>query len=267
MVAFFAIPVRVFRWYYATPQYYFSTFTIFYHPFGRIPVLYENYVLSGFAFWAFFWFSIFGSSHFPLILKPSLYIQMPIYFGCPGLVKNSTLSYLAVLNPRTTSFTSLFPAQSPPYSLGIFLKMSCQFSCPGRLFNGSFFYCITLFFILFYRRFFYCTALFFIPFSHNSSYFVLLFILLHLTLPRPFNKACVFVVSVNPHSPFEICQQNANMTFERKIRVYQEDKREVFPIVFFASCSEMDVRSLMNQFSFWRFLSEIQQFSVGTQYQ
>jgi hypothetical protein len=40
MVAFFAIPVRVFWGYYATPQYNFSRFTIFYHPFGRIPVLY-----------------------------------------------------------------------------------------------------------------------------------------------------------------------------------------------------------------------------------
>ena len=136
---------------------------------------------------------------------------MPVYSVCPGLVKKSALSCGVALNPRTTCFTSLFPAQSPPDPLGIFLKMSCQFSCPGRLFNGSFFYCITLFFILFYRRFFYCTALFFIPFSHKSSCFVLFNSFTSFTLPRPFNKACVFVVRVNLPSPFEICQQNANM--------------------------------------------------------
>lgn len=91
-VAFFAIPVRVFWGYYAAPQYNFSSFTVFYHPCGRIPVLYLNYVVSRFAFRAFFWFSEFWASHFPLHLKASFYIHMLIYFGCSNPAKDRFFS-------------------------------------------------------------------------------------------------------------------------------------------------------------------------------
>src|SRR5665647_1550547 len=71
MIAFFAIHVRVFWGYYATPQYNFPSFTIFKHPGGRIPVLYWNYIVSRFAFRTFSWFFHFSSrfSDFSPILK------------------------------------------------------------------------------------------------------------------------------------------------------------------------------------------------------